>query len=55
MAKSLPPLSTLVTQCTRFLAGDGPRTADSLLAQIATDTKMDVYGVGGVVTECEDS
>ena len=54
MAKSLPPLSTLVTQCTGFLAGDGPRTANSLMAQIATDTNMDVYGAGGVVTELEE-
>lgn len=40
-------------QCDRFLAGDGPRTSASLLAQIPADTEMDRYGHGGVVAELE--
>ncbi len=54
MAKPLLPLGALATHCTGFLAGDGPRTTSSLIAQISTDTRMDVYGDGGVVTELEE-
>ncbi|HTX62363.1 MAG TPA: beta-eliminating lyase-related protein, partial [Acidimicrobiales bacterium] len=41
--------------CDRFLAGDGPRTAASLLSAIPTDTDVDYYGVGGAVAELEDA
>ena len=51
--KQLVPLQDLAAQCTRFLGGDGPRSAASLLAQIPSDTATDVYGVGGVVEELE--
>jgi threonine aldolase len=54
MARKQPiPLADLAKQCTRFLAGDGPRTVASLLAQIPDDTVIDVYGFGGVVEELE--
>jgi threonine aldolase len=39
--------------CTRFVAGDGPRTAADYLAQIPPDTEVDFYGIGGVVEELE--
>jgi len=52
--KQLIPLQDLAKQCTRFLGGDGPRSAASLLAQIPDDTVTDVYGVGGVVEELEN-
>ena len=39
--------------CTRFLAGDGPRTVPDLLSQIPRDTVVDLYGAGGVVAELE--
>ena len=48
-----PPLNELARHCSRSLAGDGPRTVTSLLAQIPADTAMDLYGVGGVVEELE--
>ncbi len=54
MARALPPLISLASDCTRFLAGDGPRTTTSLLAQIPDDTTIDVYGEGGVVEELEE-
>ena len=54
MARPLPSLSALADECTRFLAGDGPRRAAALLAQIPDDTAMDVYGHGGVVQELEE-
>ena len=54
MAPTLPPLTSLASQCTRFLAGDGPRTTAALLAQIPVDSPMDVYGEGGVVQELEE-
>lgn len=44
----------LSSRCTRFLAGDGPRTVSSLLEQIPDDTEPDRYGHGGVVSELED-
>jgi threonine aldolase len=54
MARKQPiPLQDLAKQCTRFLSGDGPRSAVTLLAQIPDDTVMDVYGSGGVVEELE--
>ena len=53
MPRSLPPLTTLAAQCDRFLGGDGPRSASSLLQQIPPDTALDVYGDGGVVEELE--
>jgi threonine aldolase len=54
MARKQPlPLLDLAKQCTHFLGGDGPRSVESLLAQIPTDTVMDVYGAGGVVEELE--
>ncbi len=54
MAQPLPPLTSLASQCTRFLVGDGPRTTTSLLAQIPADTAIDIYGEGGVVQELEE-
>lgn len=39
--------------CDRFVAGDGPRTAEKLLALIPSDTTIDYYGNGGAVTELE--
>ena len=44
----------LSSHCSRFLAGDGPRTVSSLLEQIPADTLPDLYGNGGVVSELED-
>ena len=40
-------------QCTAFLAGHGPVSAASLLADIPGDTAVDRYGDGGVVAELE--
>lgn len=39
--------------CDRFLMGDGPRRAESLLATIPSDTEVDYYGVGGAVSALE--
>ena len=39
--------------CTRFLPGHGRRRASELLATIAADTKIDHYGLGGVVHDLE--
>ena len=38
---------------TRFLNGDGPKSAADLLATIPPDTQTDVYGNGGAVEELE--
>jgi threonine aldolase len=46
-------LEALAESCTRFLSGDGPRTADKLLALIPAGTKIDYYGIGGAVTDLE--
>jgi threonine aldolase len=46
-------LEALAASCTRFLAGDGPRTADKLLALIPPGTEIDYYGIGGAVTALE--
>jgi threonine aldolase len=46
-------LEVLASSCTRFLAGDGPRTAGKLLALIPPGTAIDYYGIGGAVTELE--
>jgi threonine aldolase len=46
-------LEALAESCTRFLAGDGPRRAGALLATIPADTKIDYYGIGGVVADLE--
>jgi threonine aldolase len=40
--------------CDRFIAGDGPRSAEKLLALIPSDVKVDYYGNGGAVTELEE-
>jgi threonine aldolase len=48
-----PKIEALAESCTRFLAGDGPRTADKLLALISPGTAIDYYGLGGAVTELE--
>ncbi len=47
-------LEALAASCTRFLAGDGPRTADKLLGLIQPGTKIDYYGLGGAVSELEE-
>jgi len=39
--------------CTRFLIGNGVRTAAEMLSDITSDTEKDNYGVGGVVAELE--
>lgn len=39
--------------CTRFLSGHGPRRTRDLLATIPADTKIDYYGLGGVVRDLE--
>jgi threonine aldolase len=46
-------LEALAASCTRFLVGDGPRTADKLLALIQPGIEIDYYGIGGAVTELE--
>lgn len=40
-------------QCSRFVAGHGPRVASELLRMIPDDTEVDYYGVGGVVAALE--
>jgi threonine aldolase len=39
--------------CTRWLAGHGPRTAAAVLAEIPTDLGIDRYGDGGAVAALE--
>jgi threonine aldolase len=39
--------------CSRFLVGDGPRKLEELLTTVPSDTVMDYYGAGGVVSELE--
>src|SRR5271169_5963656 len=46
-------LERLAARCTRYLVGDGPRRASTLLATIPSDSGIDYYGVGGAVTELE--
>jgi threonine aldolase len=46
-------LEELANGCTRFLVGDGPRRASTLLATIPADAEVDYYGVGGAVTALE--
>ena len=46
-------MAELAKRCTRFLGGDGPRTAEKLLATIPPDTEVDYYGLGGAVTALE--
>lgn len=48
-----PELERLAARCTRYLVGDGPRRASTLLAAIPDDAEIDYYGVGGAVTELE--
>jgi threonine aldolase len=45
--------AALRDQCTTFLAGHGPVSVASLLADIPADTVPDRYGDGGVVAELE--
>jgi threonine aldolase len=45
--------AALRDQCSVFLAGHGPVSAASLLADIPGDTAVDRYGDGGVVAELE--
>jgi threonine aldolase len=47
-------LDAAMASCTRFLNGHGPRRVNDLLATIPTDSAIDYYGVGGVVTALED-
>jgi threonine aldolase len=46
-------LERLAERCTRYLVGDGPRRASTLLATIPDDAEVDYYGVGGAVTALE--
>jgi threonine aldolase len=46
-------LEAVAESCTRFLFSHGRRSADQLLALIPPDTKIDYYGLGGVVPELE--
>jgi hypothetical protein len=46
-------LEALAKSCTRFLTGNGIRSADELLATIPPGTEVDNYGIGGPVTELE--
>jgi len=46
-------LAALQDQCTRTFRGHGKHTAVSMLATIPADTKLDVYGQGGVVADLE--
>ncbi len=46
-------LMALRQQCTRSIQGHGVVTAASMLATIPSDTTMDNYGQGGVVTDLE--
>src|SRR3984957_14955522 len=53
-----PPLTpeeirVVARSCSRYLTGSGPRDAATVLASIASDTQIDVYGSGGVVEELE--
>jgi threonine aldolase len=54
---SSPPspeeLRAISQRCTRFLTSSGRRDAATLLAGIPEDTKIDLYGNGGVVEELE--
>jgi threonine aldolase len=43
----------LRAQCTRFVAGHGRDTAETVLADIPATTELDRYGDGGVVTALE--
>src|SRR5690242_14929971 len=40
-------------RCTRFVHGHGRESAAAFLAGIPSDTALDRYGTGGVVTELE--
>lgn len=46
-------LDALREQCTHFLAGHGPVTAEAMLASIPASTVPDRYGAGGAVAELE--
>jgi threonine aldolase len=46
-------IEAIAQSCTRFLGGDGFRSADKLLALIPPGTSIDYYGLGGAVTELE--
>ncbi|HEV3211871.1 MAG TPA: beta-eliminating lyase-related protein [Acidimicrobiales bacterium] len=48
-----PELEAAAKRCTRFLVGDGPRRASTLLATIPDDAEVDYYGVGGAVAALE--
>jgi threonine aldolase len=56
---SRPPISrdleleAAAKACTRYLVGDGPRRASTLLATIPVDAETDYYGVGGEVAALE--
>jgi threonine aldolase len=56
---SIPPIlrddeaEAIAETCTRFLPGHGRRRTSELLATIAADTKIDYYGLGGVVHDLE--
>jgi threonine aldolase len=43
----------LQEQCTRTVRGHGKQTAASMLATIPSDTKLDIYGQGGIVADLE--
>ncbi len=57
---SAPPVSrdqkldAAMASCERFLNGHGPRRVSDLLATIPSDSAIDYYGVGGVVTALEE-
>lgn len=53
-APSAAVIRKAVEGCDRYVAGDGPRSADKLLALIPSDVKVDYYGQGGAVTELEE-
>jgi threonine aldolase/GNAT superfamily N-acetyltransferase len=46
-------VKALQKRCTRFVVGDGLRTAAKMLGAISSDTEIDSYGEGGVVSELE--
>jgi len=46
-------VEAIIETCTRFLPGHGYRPTSELLATIAADTKIDYYGLGGVVHDLE--
>jgi threonine aldolase len=56
---SVPPIAlddeadAVADTCTRSLSGHGRRQASALLASIPADTRIDYYGLGGVVGELE--